>query len=203
MQLSRAVIDTPLGEMVALSSDEGLCALEFISVGDGGRTGRRRPGGKAVPHKNFHTGQERLTRLNARLARWFPPHQIVDLDSATLRRTRAWLEAYFAGATAELGDLPLDMRGAPFEKRVWQALTEIPPGETTSYGAIATALHSPGASRAVGAANGANPVSIIVPCHRVIGASGSLTGYGGGLERKTWLIDHERRWRREPQPSLF
>jgi len=80
---------------------------------------------------------------------------------------------------------------------------EIPPGETTSYGAIATALHSPGASRAVGAANGANPVSIIVPCHRVIGASGSLTGYGGGLERKTWLIDHERRWRREPQPSLF
>ena len=95
------------------------------------------------------------------------------------------------------------MRGAPFEKRVWQALTEIPPGETTSYGAIATALHSPGASRAVGAANGANPVSIIVPCNRFIGASGSLTGYGGGLDRKTWLIDHDRRWRREPQPSLF
>jgi len=95
------------------------------------------------------------------------------------------------------------MRGAPFEKRVWQALQEIPPGETTSYGAIATALRSPNASRAVGAANGANPVAIIVPCHRVIGASGSLTGYGGGLDRKTWLIDHERRWRREPQASLF
>ena len=202
MQLSRAVIDTPLGEMIALSSDEGLCALEFISVSDGLR-GRSRAGLKTGPYKDGRTGQERLTRLNARLARWFPPHEIVDRDSATLRRTRAWLESYFAGATAEVGDLPLDMRGAPFEKRVWQALTEIPPGETTSYGAIATALHSPGASRAVGAANGANPVSIIVPCHRVIGASGSLTGYGGGLDRKTWLIDHERRWRREPQPSLF
>ena len=200
MQLSRAVIDTPLGEMIALSSDEGLCALEFISVGDGLRGGPR-AGLETGPRGR--TGQERLTRLNARLARWFPPHEIVDRDSATLRRTRAWLEAYFAGATAEVGDLALDMRGAPFEKRVWQALTEIPAGETTSYGAIATALHSPGASRAVGAANGANPVSIIVPCHRVIGASGSLTGYGGGLDRKTWLIDHERRWRREPQPSLF
>ena len=77
------------------------------------------------------------------------------------------------------------------------------PAQTTSYGAIARALGSAGASRAVGAANGANPIAIIVPCHRVIGASGSLTGYGGGLDRKTWLLDHERRWRREPQPSLF
>jgi O-6-methylguanine DNA methyltransferase len=194
MQLSRALIDTPLGEMIAISSDEGLCALEFITVRTDLQTGT---------YKNKHTGQERQKRLNARLARWFPPHEIVDRESATLRRTRAWLEAYFAGATADVGDLPLDMRGAPFEKRVWRALTEIPPGETTSYGAIAAALRSPGASRAVGAANGANPVSIIVPCHRVIGASGSLTGYGGGLDRKTWLIDHERRWRREPQASLF
>ena len=185
MRLSRALIDTPIGEMIALASDEGLCALEFTTVRGRGR------------------GEERMSRLNARLARWFPPHEIVDCEAATIRRTRRWLEAYFDGATAEVGDLPLDMRGAPFEKRVWQALTHIPPGETTSYGAIATALHSPGASRAVGAANGANPVSIIVPCHRVIGASGALTGYGGGLERKTWLIDHERRWRREPQPSLF
>ena len=76
-------------------------------------------------------------------------------------------------------------------------------GRTTSYGAIAKALGADSASRAVGAANGANPIAIIVPCHRVIGASGSLTGYGGGLDRKTWLIDHERRWRTEPQASLF
>ena len=95
------------------------------------------------------------------------------------------------------------MRGAPFEKQVWAALRAIPPGETTSYGAIAKSLGSAGASRAVGAANGANPIAIIVPCHRVIGASGDLTGYGGGLERKTWLLTHEHRWRHEPQGSLF
>ena len=185
MQLARAVFDTPIGKMLALASDAGLCALEFTTVRGGG------------------SGEARLTRLNARLARWFPPHEIVDRETRTLRQTRAWLSGYFAGATAEVGDLPLDMRGAPFEQRVWNALRGIPPGETTSYGAIAAALRSPGASRAVGAANGANPVSIIVPCHRVIGASGSLTGYGGGLDRKTWLIDHERRWRRAPQASLF
>jgi len=155
--------------MLALASDKGLCALEF--------TGPRR----------------RLTRLDARLQRHFPPHEVVDTDTATIARTRAWLAAYFAGASAEIGDLPLDMRGADFEKRVWRALTRIPPGETTSYGAIAKALGSAGAARAVGAANGANPIAIIVPCHRVIGSSGSLTGYGGGLDKKTWLLNHERR----------
>jgi len=80
---------------------------------------------------------------------------------------------------------------APFELRVWAALREIPPGRTSSYGAIAKQLGAPSACRAVGAANGANPVSIIVPCHRVIGSSGALTGYGGGLDRKRWLLDHE------------
>jgi methylated-DNA-[protein]-cysteine S-methyltransferase len=185
MQLFRAIISTPIGDMLALASDEGLCGLEFTTV-DG-------------PNR----GQERLTRLNARLARWFPPHEIVDVETPAIARTRAWLAAYFSGTAAEIGDLPLDMRGAPFEKRVWTALTAIPPGQTTSYGAIARALESAGASRAVGAANGANPVAIIVPCHRVIGASGSLTGYGGGLDRKSWLIDHERRWRSEAQAALF
>jgi methylated-DNA-[protein]-cysteine S-methyltransferase len=185
MQLFRSIISTPIGDMLALSSDEGLCALEFTTV------------------EGPNRGQERLPRLNARLGRWFPPHEIVDRESPTIARTRGWLTAYFEGTAAEIGDLPLDMRGAPFEKRVWTALRAIPPGQTTSYGAIARALDSEGASRAVGAANGANPVAIIVPCHRVIGASGSLTGYGGGLERKTWLIEHERRWRTEPQASLF
>jgi methylated-DNA-[protein]-cysteine S-methyltransferase len=178
MQICRSTIATPLGEMLALSSEAGLCALEF-------------------------TGPKRLTRLEVRLQRHFPPHEIVDRETPTLARTRRWLEAYFAGASAELGDLALDMRGAGFEKRVWTALTRIPPGETTSYGAIAKALGSAGASRAVGAANGANPIAIIVPCHRVIGSSGSLTGYGGGLERKTWLLRHERRWSRKPQALLF
>ena len=174
----RAVVPTPLGDMLALDSGDGLCALEF-------------------------TGPTRLTRLEARLTTWFPPHEISDGNTPTLARTRAWLEAYFAGTNADLGDFPLDMRGAPFERQVWGALREIPAGEVTSYGAIAKALGSAGASRAVGAANGANPVAIIVPCHRVIGSSGSLTGYGGGLERKTWLIEHERRWRHEPQLTLF
>jgi O-6-methylguanine DNA methyltransferase len=89
------------------------------------------------------------------------------------------------------------MHGAPFEKRVWKALLRIPAGETRSYGSIAKELGTPDAARAVGAANGANPIAIIVPCHRVIGSSGSLIGYGGGLDRKTWLLDHERRWRRD------
>jgi len=185
MQLFRAIIRTPIGDMLALSSDAGLCALEFTTA------------------EGPNRGQDRLTRLNARLGRWFPPHEIVDRESPAIARTRGWLTAYFEGTAAEIGDLPLDMRGAPFEKRVWTALTAIPPGQTTSYGAIARALDAEGASRAVGAANGANPVAIIVPCHRVIGASGSLTGYGGGLERKTWLIEHERRWRHDPQPALF
>jgi O-6-methylguanine DNA methyltransferase len=185
MELSRTILSTPLGEMLALSSDEGLCALEFTTV------------------KGQARGEARLSRLNARLAKWFPPHEIVDRETPTIARTRRWLEEYFAGAAADISGIPLDMRGAPFEKRVWLALQTIPPGQTTSYGAIANALKAPGASRAVGAANGANPVAIIVPCHRVIGSTGSLTGYGGGLERKTWLIDHERRWRTAPQASLF
>lgn len=173
MELSRTILPTPIGDMLALSTDEGLCALEF--------TGPR----------------ERLPRLERRLVRWFPPHEIVDRESPTIARTREWLRAYFEGASADLDGLPLDMRGATFERRVWQALVRIPAGETTSYGAIAKNLGSPGASRAVGLANGSNPVAIIVPCHRVIGSSGALTGYGGGLNRKTWLLDHERRWRRD------
>jgi len=176
LTLTRYRVDTPLGPMLALASDEALCALEFAGP-------RRRA-----------SGRERLQRLDGRLHRWFPPYEIVDGDTAILARTRGWLADYFAGVSADTGGLPLDPRGAPFERRVWDALRRIPAGETRSYGAIAKALDSPAASRAVGAANGANPIAIIVPCHRVIGASGSLTGYGGGLDRKTWLIGHERRW---------
>jgi methylated-DNA-[protein]-cysteine S-methyltransferase len=176
MVLCRATLPTPIGDMLALSSDEGLCALEFTGP------------------------KQRLTRLERRLARWFPPHEIVDRASPTIAATREWLRAYFAGASAEINGIPLDMRGAAFERRVWKRLVRIPPGETTSYGAIAKQMGAPGASRAVGLANGANPIAIIVPCHRVIGSTGSLTGYGGGLHRKTWLIDHERQWRRD---SLF
>ncbi len=158
--------------MIALASDDALCALEF-------------------------DGPRQRHRLGARLRKWFPPHVLEDRESAVIARTRTWLARYFAGESADVGGLPLDMHGAPFERRVWRELLEIPPGETRTYGSIAVRLATIGASRAVGLANGANPIAIIVPCHRVIGSSGSLTGYGGGLDRKSWLLNHERRWRRD------
>ncbi|WP_225845321.1 methylated-DNA--[protein]-cysteine S-methyltransferase [Streptomyces sp. HPF1205] len=99
----------------------------------------------------------------------------------------AQLTAYFAGDRTGF-DLDLAMDGTPFQVRVWAALREIPYGETVSYGELAEAIGRPGASRAVGLANGKNPIGIIVPCHRVIGANGSMTGYGGGLDRKRWLL---------------
>ncbi len=99
--------------------------------------------------------------------------------------------AYFAGDLAALDPLPVDVRGTPFETGVWQTLRRIPAGHTWSYRALAEAIGRPTAVRAVGAANGRNPVSLVLPCHRVIGADGSLTGYGGGLERKAWLLRHE------------
>jgi methylated-DNA-[protein]-cysteine S-methyltransferase len=101
--------------------------------------------------------------------------------------------AYFAGEMRAFDSIALDPPGTPFQREVWAALRRIPAGTTTTYGRLAAALGRPGASRAVGLANGANPVAIVVPCHRVIGASGALTGYGGGIERKRWLLDHERR----------
>jgi methylated-DNA-[protein]-cysteine S-methyltransferase len=104
---------------------------------------------------------------------------------------RAQLDEYFAGARTTF-EVPLAMAGTPFQLRVWSALQEIPYGETVSYGEIARRVGEPSAARAVGLANGSNPVSVIVPCHRVIGSSGKLTGYGGGLERKRALLDLER-----------
>jgi methylated-DNA-[protein]-cysteine S-methyltransferase len=101
------------------------------------------------------------------------------------------LEAYFAGELTEF-ELELDLRGTEFQRRVWKALLTIPYGETRSYGEIAEQIGAPGAARAVGLANGHNPIAIVVPCHRVIGANGSLTGFGGGLGRKRTLLELER-----------
>ena len=102
------------------------------------------------------------------------------------------LAAYFAGDLGALDAIPVDPGGTPFQRRVWAALRTIPPGETVSYQTLARRIGAPTAVRAVGAANGDNPVGIVVPCHRVIGADGSLTGYAGGIERKRWLLTHER-----------
>lgn len=103
------------------------------------------------------------------------------------------LEAYFEGDLHAIDDIPVVTGGTPFQQEVWKALRSIPAGSTTTYGQLASLVGREGASRAVGAANGANPISIVVPCHRVVGADGTLTGYGGGLENKRWLLAHEAR----------
>jgi methylated-DNA-[protein]-cysteine S-methyltransferase len=112
-------------------------------------------------------------------------------DAATLSAVAAQLAEYFAGERREF-DLPVVFEGTPFQQTVWRALQEIPCGETVSYGELAERIGRPTASRAVGLANGHNPISIIVPCHRVVGSNGSLTGYGGGIERKRYLLNLER-----------
>jgi methylated-DNA-[protein]-cysteine S-methyltransferase len=113
-----------------------------------------------------------------------------DASAGPLPEAVRQLREYFAGTKREF-DLPLRLQGTAFQQRVWHSLTEIRYGETWSYGQLAKRIGNPNASRAVGLANGRNPISILVPCHRVIGADGSLTGYGGGLERKRWLLAHE------------
>jgi methylated-DNA-[protein]-cysteine S-methyltransferase len=111
-------------------------------------------------------------------------------DHPILMRTAAQLDEYFAGSRTTF-DIPLDLQGTRFQLAAWRSLAHIPFGATTSYGQQAAALGVPKAARALGAANGANPVCIVLPCHRVIGADGSLTGFGGGLPTKQWLLDHE------------
>jgi methylated-DNA-[protein]-cysteine S-methyltransferase len=109
-----------------------------------------------------------------------------------LERVADQLGEYFAGERRTF-DVPLEAKGTPFQRLVWDALVEIPFGALRSYGDVAKAIGRPAASRAVGAANGRNPIAIIVPCHRVIGSTGQLTGYGGGLPTKKWLLEHEQR----------
>ncbi|MGU3361493.1 methylated-DNA--[protein]-cysteine S-methyltransferase [Methylobacterium sp. M6A4_1b] len=125
-------------------------------------------------------------------------------DDGAFAQARVQLGAYFDGCLTRF-DLALAPRGTPFQHTVWQALAEIPPGKTINYGELARRIGRPSASRAVGAANGANPLPIVVPCHRVIGAGGALTGFAGGLETKRFLLELERgrRTERSPQASLF
>lgn len=154
---------TPFGPLIALATSRGLCALEFD------RPARRR-------------------LLDARLRRYFGGEAggPASGSGAALRATRAWLHAYFAGDFDRLPAVPLDLRGTEFERKIWGKLRAIAPGHTVSYGTLAA-----GSARAVGSACRRNPVGLIVPCHRVVGKGGHLTGYGGGLDRKAWLIAHE------------
>jgi methylated-DNA-[protein]-cysteine S-methyltransferase len=119
------------------------------------------------------------------------PETFGDRDDVPFTEAARQLEEYFAGTRTRF-DLPLAPVGTPFQRQVWEALQAIPYGQTVSYGQLADRLGRPAAARAVGFANGHNPISIIVPCHRVVGSNGDLTGYGGGLERKRRLLDFER-----------
>ena len=116
---------------------------------------------------------------------------VVLQDARSRRDVRAALSRYFKGDLASLSEIKWRVGGTPFQRKVWNALPTILPGTTMSYGALAAQLGMPKAVRAVGHANGSNPISVVVPCHRLIGASGSLVKYGGGLERKRWLLEHE------------
>jgi AraC family transcriptional regulator, regulatory protein of adaptative response / methylated-DNA-[protein]-cysteine methyltransferase len=175
MILSEARFETPLGPMRVIACDAGLVVLDFDD----------RRGNSAE-----------IMRVCARLRnRDGTPAEIVDDDGhPVVALTRERVEAYFAGDLAALapGSIPLAPGlGSPFQERAWRALLDIPLGQTRSYLQQAAALGSPEAVRAVARANGSNYRSIVIPCHRVIGADGSLTGYGGGLWRKRWLLEHE------------
>jgi methylated-DNA-[protein]-cysteine S-methyltransferase len=157
----------------------------------------------ATPVGVLHLLADAAGRLHA--LGWFDGHARMEsvLDAYRSRRggtlergdnpggLTAALRAYFAGDLGAIRDLPFVFHGTEFQRAVWSALTAIPCGETISYGELARRIGRPSAVRAVGLANGANPIGIVVPCHRVIGSNGSLTGYGGGLSRKRWLLAHE------------
>ncbi len=171
--LFRRTFSSPVGTLVALSSNQALCSLEFDSPG-------------------------RQDLLSARLARFYESPQIQDGETAILAATEQWLDSYFAGRFLPVA-FNLDLRGTPFELRVWTLMQSIAPGTTATYGELAQRLGSADAARAVGGASRRNPIGIIVPCHRVIGSSGALTGYGGGLPNKGFLLKHES----AAAPSLF
>ena len=151
--------------------------------------------GRALVALDFGQPEARLVRLlQARFGR-----DVVLREADDPQGLASAVRAYFDGALIALDAIPGDGGGTPFQRRIWAALRTIPPGETRSYGQIAAALGQPGAARAVGTSNGLNPINLVVPCHRVIGSTGALTGYGGGLDRKRWLLSHERAVR---QPGL-
>jgi len=165
LELNLDRLPTPLGEMLVV------CDLR----------GRLR----AVDWSDFEARMQRLLQLHYGEGGF----RLRDLQAP--EHIRDAVERYFSGALHALDSIETDTGGTPFQREVWAALRQIPPGETESYGQLALRIGRPRAVRAVGLANGANPIGVVVPCHRVIGANKSLTGYGGGLPRKRWLLEHE------------
>ena len=163
-QLAVGSLDTPIGVLWLACTEQGVCKLVFP-----------REGAKAA--------------LDRWLGAYLPRHELTG-TSALLEQTSVELSEYFAGSRHDFA-VPLDLRGQPFQRSVWHALTTIPYGHTVSYGKLARTLDAPRAARAVGAACGANPVPVVAPCHRVLGSDGSLHGFGGGLAVKAWLLRHE------------
>ncbi len=123
------------------------------------------------------------------LSRWYPGDQVTETKDAG--GARGVLTRYFDGDLGSLDEIEVELHGTEFQQRVWTALRAVPVGTTASYSELARRVGAPAAVRAVGAANGSNPVAVVLPCHRIIGSNGSLTGYGGGLHRKRWLLNHE------------
>jgi len=165
MPLISTTIDTPLCPMRAAATERGVCLLEM------GSPERR---SRAVSELEAACGEP-----------------MIEGEHPLLDQLTDELGAYFAGECRSFS-IPLDTPGTPWQRRVWDELIRIPFGETVSYARVATRLAKPGGSRAVGLANGRNRVSIVIPCHRVIASDGALHGYGGGIDRKRWLLDHER-----------
>ncbi len=158
-------LETPIGTLLIITDQQGRM--------------------RALDWHEYEDRMHRLLRLHAK-------KKDFELQVAPLPITlHKALEAYFAGDFSSVNDIPVHTAGTVFQQAVWRALRTIPAGTTLSYGALAQKLGRPKAVRAVGSANGANPIGIVIPCHRVIGADGSMTGYGGGLERKRWLLAHE------------
>ena len=157
---------TPLGPLLLTFTPMGLARLEFT---EGGHHPSAVPGLQTIPDLDF------------------PPPDIASRMSEAIRT----LADYFAGLPTDFASLPLDLQGTTFQLKVWEKLQKIPWGTTISYQELANRLGKPKAARAVGQANGANPLPIIIPCHRVIAADGSLGGYSSGLDRKRWLLRHE------------
>jgi methylated-DNA-[protein]-cysteine S-methyltransferase len=166
-------IDTPIGKLLIVDDEAGrLCIVEWSD--------RKLAFPRALKRLARHFGK------GGRKVKLVPARDRFGHKTA--------LKAYFRGERDAIDKLPVAAAGTPFENKVWQALRRIPCGTTLSYAELARRIGRPAAVRAVGFANGSNPISIVVPCHRVIGSDGRLTGYGGGLERKFWLLQHEGRF---------